>query len=67
MKIKRQINQLYVKHTGLDLGLIERSMERDKFMSPSEAKDFGLIDKILEHPPKHQPAVGKDENNKKEE
>lgn len=28
-------------------------MERDKFMSPVEAKEFGLIDKILEHPPKH--------------
>lgn len=29
-------------------------MERDKFMSPNEAKEFGLIDKILEHPPKHE-------------
>ena len=53
MKLKKQINHLYVKHTGLELGVIEGNMERDKFMSPSEAKDFGLIDKILEHPPKH--------------
>lgn len=53
MKLKKQINHLYVKHTGLDLSVIEGNMERDKFMSPIEAKDFGLIDKILEHPPKH--------------
>lgn len=63
MKIKKQINQLFVKHTGKDLDLIERSMERDKFMSPSEAKDFGLIDKILEHPPKHQHSANKEEAN----
>lgn len=51
--MKKQINNLYVKHTGLSLSVIEGSMERDKFMSPVEAKEFGLIDKILEHPPKH--------------
>jgi ATP-dependent Clp protease protease subunit len=32
--------------------MIESSLDRDKFMSPEEALDFGLIDKILEHPPK---------------
>ncbi len=36
---------------------LQDSMERDKFMSPEEAKEFGLIDVILEHPPK----VGEDE------
>lgn len=54
MKLKRQINQLYGKHTGLQLSKIEANMERDKFMSPEEAKEFGLIDKILQHPPKHE-------------
>ena len=39
-------------NTGQDLSFIEQIMEGDKFMSPSKAKDFGLIDKILEHPPK---------------
>jgi len=57
MKLKRQINGLYVKHTGLLLETVEASMERDKFMSPVEAKEFGLIDKILEHPPKHQQPI----------
>ncbi|XP_063977449.1 ATP-dependent Clp protease proteolytic subunit, mitochondrial [Diachasmimorpha longicaudata] len=50
LKLKKQINQLYVKHTGLELLRIENSMERDKFMSPVDAKEFGIIDKILEHP-----------------
>lgn len=47
LKLKHQINQLYVKHTGLALDKIEKNMERDKFMSPTEALDFGLIDKVL--------------------
>lgn len=50
IKLKKQINRLYVKHTGLDLLRIENSMERDKFMSPIDAKEFGIIDKVLEHP-----------------
>ncbi|XP_060526438.1 ATP-dependent Clp protease proteolytic subunit-like isoform X1 [Cylas formicarius] len=52
IKIKKQINQLYVRHTGLELETIEKNMERDKFMSASEAQDFGLIDKVLTRPPK---------------
>ena len=31
--------------------LLEQAMERDKFMNPSEAKDFGILDLVLEHPP----------------
>jgi ATP-dependent Clp protease protease subunit len=38
-------------------------LDRDKFMSPEEALEFGLIDKILEHPPK----LGHDDEKKKEE
>ncbi|XP_034951347.1 ATP-dependent Clp protease proteolytic subunit, mitochondrial [Chelonus insularis] len=50
IKLKKQINDLYVKHTKQTLHKIESSMERDKFMSPVDAKEFGIIDKILEHP-----------------
>lgn len=50
MKLKRQINQLYVKHSGQDLEIIEKNIERDNFMSPEEAKKFGLIDKVLIKP-----------------
>lgn len=53
LKLKKQINNLFVKHTGLLLDRVESSMERDKFMTPSEAKEFGIIDKILDQPPKH--------------
>jgi len=54
IKLKKQINTLYVKHTGLELETIEKNMERDKFMNPLEAKEFGLIDKVLIKPPKGQ-------------
>ena len=43
---KKRLNQLYVKHTGKDLKTIEDAMERDNFMTPEEAKEFGLIDRI---------------------
>merc|ERR1711935_411652 len=52
IKIKRQLNEIYVKHTGQPIEVIENALERDKFMNPEAAKQFGLIDKILEHPPK---------------
>lgn len=66
LKLKKQINQLYVKHTGLSLSVVEGSMERDKFMSPTEAKVFGLIDKILEHPPKHENSASSSDERKDE-
>ena len=47
LKTKRQLNQIYVKHTGQKLSVIEKNMERDNFMSPEEALKFGLIDKII--------------------
>lgn len=49
--LKRLINELYAKHTGKDVDFIEQSLERDKFMRPDQAKEFGLIDSVLEHPP----------------
>lgn len=52
MKLKKQINHLYVKHTGQDIATIERNIERDNFMNPDEAKKFGLIDKVLTKPAK---------------
>ncbi|KAK5645972.1 hypothetical protein RI129_004436 [Pyrocoelia pectoralis] len=52
VKTKRRINDLYVVHTGLNVEKVENSMERDKFMSPEEAREFGIIDKILAKSPK---------------
>ncbi|KAG7335182.1 hypothetical protein KOW79_001778 [Hemibagrus wyckioides] len=51
LKLKRQINNIYCKHTGQPLETIESVMERDRYMSPMEAQDFGIIDKVLVHPP----------------
>jgi ATP-dependent Clp protease protease subunit len=48
LKIKAMLNNIYVKHTGQKLATVEKSMERDNFMDPETAKEFGLIDKIIE-------------------
>ncbi len=47
VKIKKKLNQMYADHTGQDIEIINQAMERDKFMSPQEALDFGLVDKII--------------------
>jgi ATP-dependent Clp protease protease subunit len=47
IKLKKMLNQLYVKHTGQKLNSIEQSMERDYFMDPEQAKSFGMIDEII--------------------
>ncbi len=47
IKMKRRLNEIYVKHTGQGMETIERTLDRDYFMTAGEAKDFGLIDKVL--------------------
>ena len=46
MKIKKRLNDIYVKHTGRDYDTIERTLDRDHFMSSDEAREFGLIDQV---------------------
>jgi|SRR5687768_6068099 ATP-dependent Clp protease protease subunit len=46
--IKRRLNQIYEKHTGRTYEEIELALERDRFLSPSEAKEFGIIDNVFE-------------------
>jgi ATP-dependent Clp protease, protease subunit len=46
-KLKRRLNEIYVKHTGNDLAAVEAALERDNFMSAEEAKAWGLVDDIL--------------------
>ena len=48
LKTKKRLNDLYVKHTGQPLDVIEKNMERDKFFTTQEALEFGLIDKIID-------------------
>tara|TARA_R110002072_G_scaffold211982_1_gene369533 strand:+ start:716 stop:1360 length:645 start_codon:yes stop_codon:yes gene_type:complete len=47
LKVRARLNKLYVEHTGQPLDVIEASMERDKFMTAEEARDFGLIDEVV--------------------
>ncbi|WP_234853096.1 MULTISPECIES: ATP-dependent Clp protease proteolytic subunit [Paracoccus] len=54
-KLKRRLNEIYVTHTGRDLSEVEEALERDRFMSPDEAKDWGLIDEVVAPRGKAQP------------
>ena len=47
MALKKRLNEIYAKHTGQKLATIEKSMERDNFMSPEKAKEFGIIDQVI--------------------
>ncbi len=51
LALRGRLNNLYVKHTGQELSTIERKLERDSFMSAEEARDFGLVDTVVENRP----------------
>ena len=51
LNLKKRLNDIYVKHTGQTLKKIEDALERDMFMTADMAKDFGLIDKVIEKRP----------------
>jgi ATP-dependent Clp protease protease subunit len=51
MKVKKRLNDVYVHHTGQDYDTIEKTLDRDHFMSSEEAKAFGLIDEVLSKRP----------------
>jgi ATP-dependent Clp protease, protease subunit len=51
LNLKRRLNEIYVKHTGQPLKKIEDALERDMFLTAEMAKDFGLIDKVIEKRP----------------
>lgn len=54
LRIRQRLNEIYVRHTGQSLDTIEKKLERDSFMSADEARDFGLIDQVVES----RPAIG---------
>ncbi|MCM2343509.1 MAG: ATP-dependent Clp endopeptidase proteolytic subunit ClpP [Alphaproteobacteria bacterium] len=47
LRLRAMLNEIYVKTTGQKLSTVEKAMDRDNFMSPTEAKDFGLIDHVV--------------------
>jgi ATP-dependent Clp protease protease subunit len=51
LNLKRRLNEIYVRHTGQPLKKIEDALERDMFLTSEMAKDFGLIDKVIEKRP----------------
>ncbi len=60
LSLRGRLNGIYAKHTGRTLQEIESAMERDKFMSPEEAKGFGLIDEVVYERPAVPDAGKKD-------
>ena len=47
IKMKRRLNEIYVKHTGQSYESIETTLDRDHFMSAEQARDFGLVDQVI--------------------
>ncbi|MDW8399137.1 MAG: ATP-dependent Clp endopeptidase proteolytic subunit ClpP [Acetobacteraceae bacterium] len=56
--LRKRLNEIYVKHTGQPIEIIEQRVERDTYMSAEDAKAFGLIDEVVERRPA-APAEGK--------
>ena len=51
LSLKKRLNKIYSKHTGKSVDDIKKALERDNFMSPELAKEFGLIDLVVENRP----------------
>ncbi len=61
LALRARLNDIYAKHTGQPIDVIEAAVERDKFLAPEEAKEFGLIDEVVAHRPGSEDESG-DEN-----
>jgi ATP-dependent Clp protease protease subunit len=57
LALRARLNDIYVKHTGQALEVISSAVERDKFLSPVEAKEFGLIDEVVANRPPREDDV----------
>ena len=51
LKIRKRLNEIYVRHTGQELEAIEAAVERDTFLGAEEARDFGIVDEVVENRP----------------
>jgi len=58
--LRKRLNEIYVQHTGQDFATIEAAVERDTFMDPQAAKDFGLIDEVMAN----RPEIAEEEGDK---
>ena len=50
-RVKQRLNEIYVRHTGRDIKSIQEALERDNFMDAEGAKEFGLVDQVIEKRP----------------
>src|SRR6267154_970819 len=51
VKLKRRLNEIYAKHTGQSVEAVEKALDRDTYMTPEEAKTFGLLDDVYSRRP----------------
>ena len=51
LSLRARLNEIYVTHTGQKLSSVEKALERDTYLSPNEAQDFGLIDQVVDKRP----------------
>ncbi|HTW71600.1 MAG TPA: ATP-dependent Clp protease proteolytic subunit [Acetobacteraceae bacterium] len=51
LALRKRLNEIYVRHTGQPIEAIERKLERDSYLSAEEARDFGLVDEVVEYRP----------------
>jgi ATP-dependent Clp protease protease subunit len=51
LNLKKRLNEIYVKHTGQPLKVIEEALERDKFLTSEAAAEFGIVDKVIDKRP----------------
>ena len=49
LALRKRLNEIYVNHTGQPVEIIEENLERDKFFTPEEAKEFGIVDDVVVH------------------
>ena len=49
LALRGRLNEIYVKHCGQTLDKVEEALDRDRFMSPDEAREFGIVDEVVEH------------------
>ena len=51
LSLRARLNEIYVHHTGQKIDVIEEAMERDRFLAPEDARDFGIIDEVVSDRP----------------
>ena len=60
LDLRKRLNEIYATHTGQEIKKIEKALERDNFMTPDDAKDFGLLDHVVAS--REETEIGESEN-----